>query len=108
MAQVKWTDEADALFDKYIMNAFVEYGRKTSMSWLNERIKMVDRLVNHPTSYPPEELLSDRDICFRSHQIMGRFKFVHYYDEETDTVFIVDIWDMKMNPKTLIKRINNV
>ena len=22
MAQVKWTDEADALFDKYIMNAF--------------------------------------------------------------------------------------
>lgn len=105
MAQVKWTDEADALFDKYIMNAFVEYGRKTSMRWLNERIKMADRLVNHPTSYPPEELLSDRDICFRSHQIMGRFKFVHYYDEEIDTVFIVDIWDMKMNPKTLIKRI---
>ena len=76
-----------------------------NMRWLNERIKMADRLENHPTSYPPEELLSDREICFRSHQIMSRFKFVHYYDEEIDTVFIVDIWDMKMNPKTLIKRI---
>ena len=43
MAQVKWTDEADALFDKYIMNAFVEYGRKTSLRWLNERIKMTDK-----------------------------------------------------------------
>jgi len=70
MAQVKWTDEADALFDKYIMNAFVEYGRKTSLRWLNERIKMADRLENHPTSYPPEELLSNRDMSHRGQDIL--------------------------------------
>ena len=28
MAQVKWTDEADALFDKYIMNAFEQMARR--------------------------------------------------------------------------------
>ena len=105
MAQIVWKEEADALFDKYVMNAFVEFGRKTSLRWLNERIKMTARLENHPTSYPPEELLADRDLCFRSHQVLNRFKFVHYYDEALDTVFIVDIWDTKMNPKTLIKRI---
>ena len=105
MAQIIWTEEADALFNQFVMNAFVEYGRKTSQRWMNERIKMTDRLENHPTSYPPEELLSKRSICFRSHQILGRFKIVHYYDEASDTVFIVDIWDTRMNPKTLIKRI---
>ena len=105
MAQVIWTEEADALFNRFVMNAFVEYGRKTSLRWLNERIIMTDRLENYPTAYPPEELLADRKIRYRSHQVLGRFKFVHYYDEESDTVFIVDIWDMKMNPKTLLRRI---
>ena len=35
MAQVKWTDEADALFDKYIMNAFV----KSSYFFLSIRVQ---------------------------------------------------------------------
>ena len=34
-----------------------------------------------------------------------RFKFVYYYDETEETVYIVNIWDTRMNPKTLIKSI---
>lgn len=34
-----------------------------------------------------------------------RFKFVYYYDETEETVHIVNIWDTRMNPKTLIKSI---
>ena len=34
-----------------------------------------------------------------------RFKIIYYYDESEDTVHLVDIWDTRMNPKALIRRI---
>ena len=34
-----------------------------------------------------------------------RFKIIYSYDETEDTVYIMDIWDAKMNPKALIRRI---
>ena len=34
-----------------------------------------------------------------------RFKIIYYYDEVEDLVHIVDIWDTRMNPQTLAKRI---
>ncbi len=37
MAQVKWTVKADRLFDQYVFNAFLEFGRKTHV-W-NDTIK---------------------------------------------------------------------
>ena len=105
MAKVKWTVKADRLFDKFVFNAFLEYGRKTSRKWMQERIAFADRVVHHPESYTPEALLSDRKRQYRSCQIMGRFKIVYYYAKSSDTVHVVDIWDTKMNPETLIHRI---
>lgn len=105
MAQVIWLKKADALFEKYIFNAFIEYGQATSKKWMTERIRMIDRLENCPSSFPPEPLLNNRKRCYRSCLILGRFKFVYYYLEPTDTVFIVDIWDTRMNPDNLKKRI---
>ena len=35
----------------------------------------------------------------------GRFRLVYYYNPHTDIVRIVDIWDTRMNPETLIRRI---
>ena len=37
--------------------------------------------------------------------IMRRFKLVHYYAKSSDTVYIVDIWDTKMCPENLKRRI---
>lgn len=42
MAKVKWTVKADRLFDKYVFNAFLEYGQKTSKKWMTERIAFAD------------------------------------------------------------------
>ena len=50
MAKVKWTLKADQLFDKYVFNAFLEYGRKTSQKWMQERITFADRVKKHPVS----------------------------------------------------------
>lgn len=36
---------------------------------------------------------------------MKRFKIVYFYEQDTDTVYIVDIWDSLQNPKTLTNRL---
>ena len=105
MAKVKWTVKADRLFDKYVLNAFLEYGRKTSQKWMHQRIAFADRVAKHPESYTQESLLADRRHLYRSCIIMDRFKIFHYYAKSSDTIHIVDVWDMRMNPENLQKRI---
>jgi Plasmid stabilisation system protein. len=105
MAKINWTKKADLLFDKYVFDAYLEYGQKTSQKWLKERIAFADRVAKHPESYTPESLLAERKRLYRSCHIMRRFKIIYYYAPSSDTVHIVDIWDSRMNPETLKQRI---
>ena len=43
-------------------------------------------------------------VVFRYCTLRKRHKLIYHYSEAKDTVYIDDIWDMKMNPKTLRKR----
>ena len=72
---------------------------------MHERIAFADRVAKHPESYTPESLLADRKRLYRSCIIMDRFKIVHYYAKSSDTIHIVDIWDMRMSPENLQRRI---
>jgi hypothetical protein len=105
MAEVRWTLKADNLFGKYMMNAFLEYGRKTSQKWMQERIAFADHIEKHPESYNREALLADKKRKYRSCMIMGRFKIIHYYAKTSNTVRVVDIWDTRQSPENLKKRI---
>ena len=106
MAKIEWDDEAKLLFRQFVIDARSEFGESTSRRWQKERKAIEWRLERYPTSYPPEELLRDKAFQYRLCHIMNRrFKFIYYYDKIEDTVHIVDIWDTRMNPKTLIKRI---
>ena len=105
MAKINWTKKADLLFDKYVFDAYLEYGQKASQKWLKERIAFADRVAKHPESYTPESLLAERKRLYRSCHIMRRFKIIYYYAPSSDTVHIVDIWDSRMNPETLKQRI---
>ncbi len=105
MAQIRWTVKADRLFDKYLFNAFLEYGTKTSKKWMQERIAFADRVAKHPESYTPEPFLKSRKHVYRSCHIMQRFKIVYYFAKSSDIVHVVDIWDTKMSPENLKRRI---
>jgi len=39
------------------------------------------------------------------HIMSRRFKIVYYFDEVENVVHIIDIWDTRMSPKALIRRI---
>ena len=105
MAKVIWTIKADRLFDKYVFNAFSEYGQKTSKKWMQERIFFADRVAKHPESYAIEPILTERKHQYRSCIILGRFKLVYFYAKSSDCVHVVDVWDMLMNPAKLANRI---
>lgn len=93
-------------FDFYVKNAFSEYGKATAQRWLRERQDIEWRLESYPTSYTPEELLQEMDFLYRGCLMMSRrFKLIYYYDEVKEIVHVMDIWDTRMNPKALIRRI---
>ncbi len=106
MAKIIWQTKASLLFEAYVEEAAVEFGKSTALRWQKERKNIEWRLERYPVSYPPEELLHNEDILYRRCHLMSRrFKIIYTYDEASNTVHIMDIWDTRMNPKALIRRI---
>lgn len=105
MAVVKWRKQTWLLFNSYVEHARIEYGEKTARKWLTEASVIYDRLQKHPQSYTQESLLTGKRHEYRSCHIMRRFKMVYYYAPSSDTVYIRDIWDTKMNPEALKRRL---
>ena len=106
MAVVKWNVSAFRIFNEYVELARLDYGKKTADRWLSEAEEIYSRLQKFPESYTPEPLLRERSRLFRSCRMMGgRFRLIYYYNPSTDIARIVDLWDTRMNPETLKKRI---
>lgn len=106
MAKVIWEDGALSVLLGYIENARFEYGGSTVKRWQKERKNIEWRLARYPVSYPPEELLHKRSVLYRRcHMMSRRFKVIYYYDEKEDVVHLIDIWDIRMSPSALIRRI---
>jgi plasmid stabilization system protein ParE len=89
-----------------VETARIEYGQKTAERWISEAAEIFARLQRFPESYTPEPLLKDKKRKYRSCRMMGgRFRMVYYFNPSTNIARIVDIWDTRMNPETLMKRI---
>ena len=107
MAKINWTTEFEEQLGYYIGNARMEYGRSTAKRWAKEIAAIERRLIDYPTSYALESLLLGRTEMYRQCLLMSRrFKLIYYYDEIEDIVHLIDIWDTRMDPKTLIRRIH--
>ena len=106
MAKIIWEDKAKIEFLAYVENAALEFGTSTAKRWQKERQEIEWRLERYPTSFSPEQLLQRMEELYRCCHIMSlRFKIIYYYDEPKDFVHIIDIWDTRMSPKALIRRI---
>ena len=106
MAKVVWTEEFHLEFDSCLEYASITFGKSTAKKWADEIAKFEHRASLFPTSYSPEHLLEGKRFLYRSCQVMSRrFKLIFYYDEVEGTIHLVDIWDTRMNPQALIRRI---
>lgn len=64
---------------------------------------VVKTLQNFPESYPEERLFRKNLLHFRSASIQHLNKIIYRIDGEF--VYIVDFWDTRMRPWTLITRV---
>ena len=85
-------------FQKCVAYAFSEFGRKTVKNWNAEYEKIRHRLEMMPTGYPfvPELQKWQK---YRGAIIMKNFKIIYFYDEDSNLVRIVDLWDMRQDPR---------
>ena len=105
MATIKWNKKARQLFVEHVNYARQEFGMTTALRWFRKKNYIEARISRYPESYPLETLLCSKHRTYRRAILMKNFKIVYVYYPSSDTVRIVDIWDMRMNPKNLKQRI---
>ena len=105
MATIKWNERVRLLFARHIEYALQEYGIATTTKWFNRKKQIEDSISRFPESFPRERLLLNKQRSYRRAVLVKPFKLIFVYYPSSDTVRIVDIWDMRMTPKTLKQRI---
>ena len=106
MAKITWNELASRQLEEHLDYALEEFGQKCVRNWYRDILRIESRLSIQPLSYPRVIQLENRVKVYHGATIMQSFQLIHYYDEDSDTVYIDAIWDMRMNPvklKSLIK-----
>lgn len=105
MAQIIWKPRAIRQLNAIIDYSVPEFGM-VAFNRLDTRIQEIEsRLSKFPESFTPEPLLKNDKVLFRFCLLRKRHKIIYHYVEAKDIVYIDDIWDMRMNPDRLIRRI---
>ena len=106
MVKIVWQKRARRVFDEYVALASAEFGKSTAIRWVREISFAEARIKSMPLSYTPEPLLSKKKHVYRYCHLMNRrFKLIYCYYPSSNVARVVDIWDTKMNPETLKRRI---
>ena len=96
--EIKADDLFDSEFDKCVDYDLLEFGRKTAKKWIDSLIGIKYQLRLMPESYPfVPELQKWRK--YRGAIIMKNFKIIYFYNEEKDILWLVDLWDMRQDPR---------
>lgn len=105
MAEVKWQKRAEKELLKYLIDGFQQFGETTANKFM-ARVRFInEELGKYPESGFLEPLLKERKKLYRAYIINQRFKLIYYYAHKSDTIHIVDIWDIRRLPSSLAKRI---
>ncbi len=106
MAKIIWQKRANRVLDERLRYSSIEFGKTTVKRWANEIAHVEARISSMPTSFTPEPLLANKKHIYRYCHLMNRrFKLVYCYYPSSDIVRIADLWDTRMNPETLKRRI---
>ncbi len=107
MAQVIWQKRAEKELYRLLVKGFLEFGESTANKF-SERVSFINgELAKYPEIGYFEPLLKDRTKTFRAYNINKRFKLVYYFNPNSDTVNVADIWDIRREPSSLSKRIKS-
>jgi len=101
MATVKWTKRALTQLLSLYKNGVKEFGFSVARKTVSKAYSITDNLEKWPTTGFPEPLLKNLAHLYRAKHINKRYKIIYRYEENTDIVYIEDIWDTRRSPKNL-------
>jgi plasmid stabilization system protein ParE len=101
--QVKYNAKAVQHISSTIDYYLEHYGKQATTNLAHEIDEKVKTLRKYPEIGFPEPLLKDRYIPYRA-TIIGRYHKLIYY-VRGNTLRIAALWDMRMHPERLKKRI---
>jgi plasmid stabilization system protein ParE len=83
-----------------ITDYYAEWGGMRSVERLLDKIReKQERMLRFPESFPPEPLLAERRVTYRSAIINDYYKMIYRIDG--DVITISAFWDMRMHPNRL-------
>lgn len=77
-------------------------GVKAARTFVKKLVASLSDIRKHPFSYSVESLLNGLSLEYRSMVAHPYFKFIFYVDEPSKTIYIVDLWDTRMDPVDLV------
>jgi plasmid stabilization system protein ParE len=103
MAEVKWHDSARKhlrkVFDFNCDNFSATYAYRV----LTDILDAVQGLESNPRKGAPELLLDGRKYEYRHLVIEKKYKVIYFLVK--DEAHVIAIWDVRQNPKTLIRSV---
>ena len=101
---VKWFEKAQQHWDEQLEYCAETFGIKTALDCVAIAESKIDWICKFPESGTLEPLLRDEEFTYWFVHIQKRIKLIYRYDEQQQTIYIVDVWNTKMLPKHLLDR----
>ena len=102
---ITWRSTARKQYIRHLRYALQEFGSKTLDDWVMSIDEMEKRLEENPKSFSIVPLLRHLPNEYRGCFVMKNFQVIYTFDELKKVVYILMIWDMRMNPERLRKQI---
>lgn len=101
--RIIWTDSAQRSQDAAADYIFDEFGAMSLHDFYDNLDKIESNLIAFSEMGKVEPLLRDRSILYRS-VVASKYNKIIYF-VEGDTIYIVDFWDTRREPKAQARRV---
>ena len=101
---VEWFDEAQEHWIEQLDYCTKTFGKSIASELIKRADEKIERICKFPESGMREPLLKDKEQVFRYVLVQRRIKIIYQYDEEQQTIYIMDVWNTKMDPQHLLDR----
>lgn len=103
--KVYWTKRAEKEWLRIYEYCKYTFGKSITLRFnkLTDRLDIL--LAENPYLGSKELLLEGRKKEYRSIVVHPHYKEIYYISKKRNTIYIVDVWDVRREPKALIKRI---
>ena len=95
--KIQWATEAREQWRKTALYIQLEWGISALRKFKENTEDIQNQLIEFPSLGKIEPLLADRSKLYRSIVLTRQNKVIYYIQD--DTIYIVDFWDTRREPK---------